>query len=325
VGITRVFTTNVKGCVGRSFTAGSRGVPSNKTPGGGRRCTLTVPGSHLWRWTSLTQALVSSAGHAVMGRKLWLSSILEVLAAKDVAGVGTIRAVPEIFGASCRGFDDSVGAVNLHIPWSARVVRTRAIPSYPYPPPRSLHELNNTPSTRCPRLGAPLAALIRWSRSSLAPAKQAPVLQSVRRWVARVSSQWTFARLAASTQGEEPRARGADGPPQEFNARTQHITPGIPMPVRVTVRPDRTFHFEVRTPQTSWLLLNAAEVPIGKKNKRKGASNPGKETVGTVSLKHVYEIAKIKQSELRLSGLSLEGLCRSIIYQAKSIGISVVP
>lgn len=117
---------------------------------------------------------------------------------------------------------------------------------------------------------------------------------------------------------------GADGRPQEFNARTQHITTGIPMPVRVTVRPDRTFHFEIRTPQTSWLLANAAEVPVGKKGKRKGASNPGKETVGTVSLKHVYEIAKIKQSELRLSGLSLEGLCRSIIFQAKSMGISVV-
>ncbi|KAH6856966.1 mitochondrial 54S ribosomal protein YmL19 [Chaetomium sp. MPI-CAGE-AT-0009] len=112
---------------------------------------------------------------------------------------------------------------------------------------------------------------------------------------------------------------------KEFNARTQHLIPGTPMPVRVTVRGDRTFHFEVRTPQTSWLLLNAAEVPAGKKGKRKGASNPGKETVGTVSLKHIYEIAKIKQSELRLSGLSLEGLCRSIIYQSKSIGISVVP
>ncbi|KAK4152051.1 ribosomal protein L11, N-terminal domain-containing protein [Chaetomidium leptoderma] len=111
---------------------------------------------------------------------------------------------------------------------------------------------------------------------------------------------------------------------KEFNARTQHIVPGTPMPVRVTVRPDRTFHFEVRTPQTSWLLLNAAEVPAVKKGKRKGASNPGKETVGTVSLKHIYEIAKIKQSELRLSGLSLEGLCRSVIYQAKSIGIAVV-
>ncbi|KAL2159523.1 hypothetical protein VTH06DRAFT_2528 [Thermothelomyces fergusii] len=112
---------------------------------------------------------------------------------------------------------------------------------------------------------------------------------------------------------------------KEFNARTQHIIPGTPLPVRVTVRPDRTFHFEIRTPQTSWLLRNAAELPLGKKGKRKGASAPGHETVGTVSLKHIYEIAKIKQSELRFQGLPLEGICRSIIYQAKSIGIAVIP
>lgn len=111
---------------------------------------------------------------------------------------------------------------------------------------------------------------------------------------------------------------------QEFNARTQHITVGTPLPVRVTVKPDRTFTFDVRTPQTSWLLLNAAEVPPSKGGKRRGAKFPGKETVGTVSLKHVYEIAKIKQSEQRLSGLSLEGLCRAIIYQAKSMGVEVV-
>lgn len=113
---------------------------------------------------------------------------------------------------------------------------------------------------------------------------------------------------------------------QEFNARTAHIITGTPMPVRVTVRPDRSFHFDIRTPHTSWLLKNAANVALGgKKNQRKGASKPGHEIVGTVSLKHIYEIAKIKQSEPRLSGLPLEGLCRAVIFQAKSIGIAVVP
>lgn len=96
------------------------------------------------------------------------------------------------------------------------------------------------------------------------------------------------------------------------------------MPCRVTVRPDRSFHFDIRTPQTSWLLLNAADAPVSKKGRRKGATNPGKETVGTLSLKHIYEIAKIKKTELRLSGLSLEGICRSVIYQCKSVGIEVV-
>ncbi|KFA65245.1 hypothetical protein S40285_01523 [Stachybotrys chlorohalonatus IBT 40285] len=110
---------------------------------------------------------------------------------------------------------------------------------------------------------------------------------------------------------------------KEFNARTANFIVGTPMPCRVVVRADRSFHFEIRTPQTSWLLLNAVEAPM-KNGKRKGSSTPGHKTVGTISLKHIYEIAKIKQSELRLSGLSLEGLCRSVIHQARSIGIDVV-
>ncbi|PSS16597.1 hypothetical protein M430DRAFT_103091 [Amorphotheca resinae ATCC 22711] len=111
---------------------------------------------------------------------------------------------------------------------------------------------------------------------------------------------------------------------KEFNARTAHITPGVPIPARVTVRPDRSFHFEIRTPTTSYLLLKAAGVELVK-GKLKGANNPGKETVGWISLKHVYEIAKIKQSELRLSGLSLQGICKSIIAQAKTVGVEIRP
>ena len=100
------------------------------------------------------------------------------------------------------------------------------------------------------------------------------------------------------------------------------MVPGIPIPARVTVRPDRSFHFEIRTPTTSYLLLKAANVEL-KKGKLKGKS--GSEIVGTISLKHVYEIAKIKQSELRLSGLTLEGLCKSVISSAKSVGVAVKP
>ncbi|KAF2743908.1 ribosomal protein L11 [Sporormia fimetaria CBS 119925] len=135
---------------------------------------------------------------------------------------------------------------------------------------------------------------------------------------------------------------------KEFNARTAHYIPGTPIPARITVRPDRSFHFSLRTPPTATLLLNAAGVPVVK-NKVRGAGNvPGpmnnKEgakgktstssptngnatlgTVGTVSLKHVYEIAKIKQSEGRLKGVSLEGLCRSVIGQAGGLGVVVVP
>lgn len=51
----------------------------------------------------------------------------------------------------------------------------------------------------------------------------------------------------------------------------------------------------------------------------------GSTQVGEVSLKHVYEIARIKQSEERLRGLSLEGLVRSVVAQARSVGVGVVP
>ncbi|KAF2268459.1 ribosomal protein L11 [Lojkania enalia] len=135
---------------------------------------------------------------------------------------------------------------------------------------------------------------------------------------------------------------------KEFNARTAHYAPGTPIPARITVRPDRSFTFSLRTPPTATLLLSAAGV-LPTKNKIRGAGNvPGpmnnhegnkgktstssptngnatKGTVGTVSLKHVWEIAKIKKEEGRLSGLSMEGLCRSVVGQAGSLGVVVVP
>jgi large subunit ribosomal protein L11 len=78
---------------------------------------------------------------------------------------------------------------------------------------------------------------------------------------------------------------------KEFNARTLQYIPGIPMQVEMTVnRAARTFSFDVKSPPTSWLLLRCAGV-------EKGAANPGREKVGkSVTLKHVYEIAKIKQN-----------------------------
>lgn len=138
---------------------------------------------------------------------------------------------------------------------------------------------------------------------------------------------------------------------QEFNARTANYITGTPIPARVTVRPDRSFTFELRTPPTASLLLAAAGVNPTK-NKLRGAGNvagpkstagldgkgkqssqtgpgaPGNSglgTVGQVSLKHVWEIAKIKSSETRLSGVPLEGMVKSVIAQAASIGIVVVP
>lgn len=102
------------------------------------------------------------------------------------------------------------------------------------------------------------------------------------------------------------------------------MVPGTPIPARVTVRPDRSFHFEIRTPTVSHLLLTAAGAPVVK-GKPKGIGRPGHESIGQLSLKHCYEIAKIKKEEPRLSGLSMKGLVKSIVASAKTVGVEIVP
>lgn len=104
---------------------------------------------------------------------------------------------------------------------------------------------------------------------------------------------------------------------KEFNARTAHYQPGTPIPVLLTVKPNRTFTFEMKSPPTSWLLLKAAKAP-------QGAGRPTHETVGeTLSLKHIYEIAKIKKTDERHKDLSLQQICLGVILTAEAIGVRV--
>ncbi|KAI8966990.1 50S ribosomal protein L11 [Mycotypha africana] len=104
---------------------------------------------------------------------------------------------------------------------------------------------------------------------------------------------------------------------KQFNDKTKHIVPDTPLPTVITIKPDRTFSFIVKTPPTTYLLKKAAGVT-------KGASQPGNEVVGSVTLKHIYEIAKIKQQDANLKHLPLEGISNSVIGVAKSVGIQVV-
>jgi large subunit ribosomal protein L11 len=103
------------------------------------------------------------------------------------------------------------------------------------------------------------------------------------------------------------------------NARTAHFKPDLPIPTLITINPDRTFSFTFRTPPVSYLLKKAA----GGIEKGSGAS--GQTKVGTVSLKHVYEIAKIKASEDGMKHLGEERIARTVIGSARSMGIEVVP
>jgi large subunit ribosomal protein L11 len=105
---------------------------------------------------------------------------------------------------------------------------------------------------------------------------------------------------------------------KEFNARTAHMEPGVPVPTLITVQPDRTFTFVTKTPPVSYFLKKTTGI-------QKGSARPGHEVTGTISLKHVYEIAKIKAADEQLKHLPLESIARSVVGSAKSLGIQVVP
>jgi large subunit ribosomal protein L11 len=105
---------------------------------------------------------------------------------------------------------------------------------------------------------------------------------------------------------------------KEFNARTAHIEPGMPTPTVIYVQPDRTFTFITKTPPTTYFLKKCAGI-------EKGTGKPGHETAGTVSLKHIYEIARIKQTDDHLKHLPLRSIASTVVATAKTLGVQVVP
>ncbi|VDN41821.1 unnamed protein product, partial [Gongylonema pulchrum] len=113
---------------------------------------------------------------------------------------------------------------------------------------------------------------------------------------------------------------------KDFNRATSHIKPGVPLPVRVTVKPDRSYDMEICTPTSMWLLMRAAGI-------RRGASNPWKEVCGKITVKHIYEIAKIKSKDKCLVGVPLKVserffslflVCEQLIKTALSLGLKIV-
>ncbi|EDR12945.1 mitochondrial 54S ribosomal protein YmL19 [Laccaria bicolor S238N-H82] len=105
---------------------------------------------------------------------------------------------------------------------------------------------------------------------------------------------------------------------KEFNARTAHIEPGVPTPTLIRVQPDRTFTFVTKTPPVSYFLKKTTGI-------EKGTGRPGHDIIGTITLKHVYEIAKIKSADEHMKSLPLESIARMIVGSARSLGIQVVP
>ena len=101
-----------------------------------------------------------------------------------------------------------------------------------------------------------------------------------------------------------------------FNAQTQSLEQGTPIPTVISVYHDRTFSFETRSPPASYFLKQAAGLP-------KGSGEVGRiDPVGSVTRGQVREIAEKKMADLNAD--DIDAACRMIEGSARSIGIQVV-
>ena len=97
-----------------------------------------------------------------------------------------------------------------------------------------------------------------------------------------------------------------------FNAETQSLEPGLPIPVVITVYSDKSFTYIKKTPPASVLLRKAAGL-------EKGSSEPNKEKVGKVNRNQLEEIAKTKMPDL--TAYDMDQAVRIIAGSARSMGI----
>jgi len=99
-----------------------------------------------------------------------------------------------------------------------------------------------------------------------------------------------------------------------FNAKTQEVENGLPIPVIITVYADRSFTFITKTPPAAVLLRKAAGVP-------KGSGEPNTKKVGTVTRDQLEEIVKTKEPDL--TAADMDAAVRTIAGTARSMGLDV--
>ena len=99
-----------------------------------------------------------------------------------------------------------------------------------------------------------------------------------------------------------------------FNARTDSLEKGSPIPVVITVYSDRSFTFETKTPPAAFLLKKAAGV-------KSGSGEPNKTKVGTVTRAQLEEIAGIKAPDM--TGADVDARVRCLEGSARSMGLVV--
>jgi large subunit ribosomal protein L11 len=101
-----------------------------------------------------------------------------------------------------------------------------------------------------------------------------------------------------------------------FNAATQNLEPGMPIPVVITAFGDRSFTFVTKSPPNSYFLKKAAGIEKGSQTTGKGSS------VGRVTMAQLREIAEKKMPDLNAK--DVDGACRMLVGSARSMGLEVV-
>jgi len=101
---------------------------------------------------------------------------------------------------------------------------------------------------------------------------------------------------------------------KQFNAATQKLEPGLPIPVEITAYADKSFTFVMKTPPASVLIKKALKID-------KGSARPNKEKVGKMTRAQAEEIAKTKTPDL--TAADLEAAVRTIAGSARSMGVEV--
>lgn len=104
---------------------------------------------------------------------------------------------------------------------------------------------------------------------------------------------------------------------KEFNARTENMKKGIPLPIRAFATSDKTFELEIHNPPATYFIKQAAGLT-------RGAMSPGKEIAGKISLRHLYEIAAIKLQDPPNALLTLEQMTQMLVGVARSCGVEIV-
>ncbi|MCP4382649.1 MAG: 50S ribosomal protein L11 [Hyphomicrobiales bacterium] len=100
-----------------------------------------------------------------------------------------------------------------------------------------------------------------------------------------------------------------------FNAQSQEMEKGAPIPVLITYYQDKSFTFQMKTPPVGFFLKKAAKV-------KKGAQTAGRGTVGSVTRSQVREIAE--QKMIDLNAFDVDGAMKMVEGSARSMGLQVV-